>query len=146
MTKRIGAAAIALAMLASACSSSSESATACDAVPTSIAAELLGSDVVAEPFQLDQLDECVWRSPENPESEMVLRVEVVPEPETFVEHSIEATTPERVRTLELGDQAVLFEDEALLARLDDRVFLVTGTPAMNDLIPVLESAVDAFAN
>lgn len=103
--------------------------------------------MTAEPLQVDdQLDECQWRAAGVPGAEVVLRVETVPEPAVFVEHSIEATAPDRVRTLDLADEAVLFEDEALLARLDNQVFLVTGSTDMNTLIPTLEAAVDAYTN
>ena len=76
---------------------------------------------------------------------MVIRVETVPDAQIFVEHAIEATAdPSRVQDLDLGEGAVMFEDEAVLGRTGDQVTLITGTVPTEELVDVLATTLDAL--
>ncbi len=105
------------------------------------AVEAILGETKLETFTVDQLDECVWTSASSLEDSITLRIEDVPDGQLFVDHAIEATPPERVKPLDLGDGAVLFTDEAVLGRRGDRVVLITGTLDTQRLVPVLEQAV-----
>lgn len=109
---------------------------ACEAVPTSTISELIGDNPTAESFVVERLAECVWT---NNADDVTVRIERVPDSVLFVEHAIEATDPARVRPIDVGGGAVLFEDEAVLGRIDDQVALVTGSVETEALTPVLDA-------
>lgn len=114
---------------------------ACDAIPEDIVREVIG-DAEARPFAVDPLHECVWTATD---AELVVRLELVPDAKLFVDHSQEGIDPARIHPLDLGDDAVLFEDEAVLGRQGDRISLVTGTVETNELVPVLEASLAYLA-
>ena len=137
------AAAAALGLLAS-CSGDIEAASLCEAVEDAAVDRVLG-DSQLETFSVDPLDECVWTSNESPEQSVTLRIERVPDAALFVEHAIEATDPDRVERLGLGEESVMFFGEALLGRHGDRVALVTSTLDVDLLVPVLAEALVQLA-
>lgn len=134
---------IALAVVTAACGSDDPAISApldaCEAVPTQMIDELIG-EADAQAFAVERLAECRWLT-EDGDEEIALRFEAVPDAEIFVDHAIEATDPARVETLSVGDAAVLFEDEAVLARYGDSVALVTGSVETENLIDVLQASI-----
>ena len=141
MSKRVAGLLALVSLLAAACSASTS---ACDFVSTHAIESILG-EIAVETFSFEQLDECVFSSEADPSRRIELRIESVPDAQIFVEHAIEATDPNRVQTLDdLGDGAVLFEDEAVLGRIDNLAVLITGTVDTQDLIPVLTETLDGL--
>lgn len=137
MTPSFAGGLILLSLLAAACSAASAS---CDFVSTQAITSVLGENSV-ETFSFERLDECVFSSEADPDQRIEVRVETVPDAQIFIEHAIEATDPSRVETLDnLGEGAVLFQDEAVLGRIDNLAVLVTGTVATEELVPVLDEA------
>ncbi len=116
---------------------------ACDAVAPEVIENLVGP-AVAMPFEVSPMSECTWTGARG---EIAVRIETVPDAELFVAHSIEATPAERVVPLdEVIQGAVAFEDEALLAAVDNRIVLVEGSSPTSELVPVLDAAVSHLAD
>lgn len=141
MRARIAAFALATVFTGCGLGSASESASECGFVSDADIDELLG-EATMEYFMVATLEECVFTSNADPTLRIDVRVEVVPDAELFVEHAIEATDPDRVQPLQLGDGAVLFEDEAVLGRTSDQVVLVTGTIPTDELVAVLSTTLE----
>ena len=116
----------------------------CDFTANDQIESILG-EVELETFNVERLDECTFTSVDDPGQEVVIRVETVPDAQIFVEHAIEATVdPSRVQDLDLGEGAVMFEDEAVLGRTGDQVALITGTVPTEELVDVLAATLDAL--
>jgi len=130
---------LSIAVLSAACSTDS-SATCAFASANAIEAILGDTDV--EILSMERLDECIFTTVDAPGEQIAVRIETVPDAQVFVEHAIEATDPGRVRTLDLGEGSVLFEDEAVLGRMGDRVALITGTVETEQLVDVLSTTLD----
>lgn len=96
-------------------------------------------------FNVDSLDECVFTSVDDPDLQIELRLERVPDAQIFVEHAIEAADPGRITMLDIGEGAVLFEDEGVLGRIGSQVVLVNGTVPTEDLVDVLSSSLDLLS-
>ena len=104
--------------------------------------ESLLGETELEVFSVETLDECVFISVDAPDQRIEVRVETVQDTQIFLEHAVEATSPDRVQPLDIGEGGVLFEEEAVLGRSGNEVVLITGTTPTDALIPVLETALD----
>ena len=76
----------------------------------------------------------------SPGESITLRLESVPDGQLLVEHAIESTPSERFEPLDVGDDSVLFVEEAVLGRVGDRIALVTATVDAVRLVSILEHA------
>ena len=121
---------------------------ACDAVPVEVVEAIIGpADAVA--YDIDQLSECRWSAAAANEAEIILRIETPADPTLFVEHSIEATPPDRVELVNVGEQGVVFAGEAALTRQGEHIVMVTSEETAtsepvetSELVPVLAAAVE----
>ncbi len=134
-----------LALLGSACGFESSSASFCEGLVDDEVRSLLG-DTELETFSVEPLQECVWTSSSAPDQSLTVRIEDVPDGSLFVEHAIEATNASRVQLLDVGEQSVLFVDEAVLGRTGDRVALITATVDVELLVPLLEQTLESLAS
>jgi len=125
------------------CSSGATAPNACDIVADEHVAAVIGS-VQAHPYSIDRFSECRWVGDGR---EVVLTIEVATDPVLYVAHSIEGSDPGSVSTLDIGDEAVLFANEALLARQGSHIVTVTSrTEAVGQLEPLLSAAVAWLAS
>ncbi len=139
MRARITSALLLVALVSSGCGVLS-SATCDFAAADQIEAILGETDL--ETFSVESLDECVFTSTDDPTQQIEIRVETVPDPQIFIEHAVEGTLPGRVQTLDLGEGAFLFEDEAVLGRSGNQVALITSNIPTEQLIDVLSTTLD----
>ena len=136
---------VTLALLGSACGSESSSAFVCEGLVDDEVRSILG-DTELETFSVEPLQECVWTSSSAPDQSLTVRIEDVPDGSLFVEHAIESTNSSRVQLLDVGEQSVLFVDEAVLGRTGDRVALITATVDVELLVPLLEQTLESLAS
>lgn len=142
---------VATALLVAGCGSGGSTSSAssllsmCQQIGQDEVAAIIG-DTDLETFSIDRLDECVWTSTSHAGRSITLRIEDAPSGPLFIEHAIEATDPERVQPLDIGADAVLFVDEAVLGRIGDQVVLVTGELATEQLVPTLEAALSLLSD
>jgi len=139
MKLRFPATFLLIAIIAASCSS--DSSTACAFAASDVVESILG-DTTVETLSVERLDECIFTAVDAPDQEIAVRIETVPDAQIFLEHAIEGTDPGRVQTLDLGEGSVLFEDEAVLGRMGDRVALITGTVPTDELVEVLSTTLD----
>lgn len=132
------------ALLMGACGIGEQAQERCLFIDETALSPLLG-DVVVERLEVGDLEICEWRSDSSGDVVMV-QLETVPDPSLFIQHSVEATDPGRVRWLDQAAGSVLFEDEAVLGRHGNQVVLITGTVATDELVPVLEATLAGLAD
>lgn len=102
--------------------------------------EAILGEAELETFAVESLDECVFTSVDAPDQSIEVRVETVQDTQIFVEHAVEATSPDRVQFLDIGEGSVLFEGEGVLGRTGNQVILITGTPPADALVPLLQTS------
>jgi hypothetical protein len=111
----------------------------CAAVDDDLVESVIGA-ANAEGFTIDRYVECRWETIDGRQA-VTAGVETATNPALYLEHSIEGTTSGPVTRLDIGEEAVLFEDEALMARMGSYVVIVTAEEVDLDLLLPLLSAV-----
>ena len=120
------------------------SSATCDFAAADQIEALLG-EADLETSSLENLEECVFTSVDDPTQQIEIRIETVPDPQIFFEHAIEERVLSQGQTLDLGEGAFLFEDGVIIGRLGDRVAVITSTVPTEELVDVMATTLDLMA-
>lgn len=115
---------------------------ACDLVDSAVVESLVG-EVSGRTYTIERFSECRWAGAS---TEVILSIEEVADPELYLDHSIEGSDPEDVEELAMGQRTVLFRGEALVAKHDGYIVMVTSsTPDPESFNSVLSAALRSLS-